>query len=197
MRISSRGRTIRPKVNFDSVPHQSVIDISETPVACRSHPNKGTPCASRNSFDRCGSEHECEDDAPLVNAIAEYSRADWSRSANHATASADKPASVKRVRSQRSHATPIQIENQTVEHRHSSSSVHPQPYHQPQGRHLFHDKQSISSREPAATDAALKTGVPLPELRNTSFIVTNVSRCFLCFYHSRTPHLQLCYNFLF
>ncbi len=183
LRISSRGRTIRPKVNFDSLPHHSAVNSSEIPAAHCFHPveteTAGKSVTSSKMFcNECGSGNESEDDAPIVQAIAAGSRAHASKPANHTAASTDKIALVKRSATRCSHSEKIQRNTTLAERDCLSTPEHPQRHLQPQQRHSNPVKNSNISREPAGAVAASKAA-SLPELRNLSFIITNVSRCVL------------------
>jgi hypothetical protein len=172
VRISSRGRTIRPKVNFDSLPHHNVFDSAETSSAQRSCAGGAALASAKIFHDENSSGHESEDHDLRARPIAERSRAECSKSTTVVAVSAVKNTSAKRVRTRCNHT-----ENaKDVEQNLISSSVNPLTHLQPQRRHN-HETNLIGGREPAAVDAAPKLAVPLLELRSMSFIVTNVSRC--------------------
>ena len=185
VRISSRGRTIRPKVKFDSLPHHNVVDRAETSSAHRSRAG-GAALASAKIFrDESSSGHESEDHDLRARPIAERSRAECYKSTNVVAVSAVENTSAMRARTRCNHTE----NSKDVEQNRLSSSVNPLTHHQPQRRH-HHETNSIGGREPAAVDAAPKLAVPLLELRSMSFIVTNVSRCLhRCVSHQRLLHV--------
>jgi hypothetical protein len=156
VRTSSRGRTIRPKVNFDSLPHNNIENVAVPPVRC-SRFEKGTFNASLSSTNASASKpcdagssgDECEDDVPLVCPAPDCRRAMPCASVDDVTVSRNPTAPAKRARTRCNEIAKMQIES---------------------------CKKLVQSREPDAHDTVMQS----LELRNMSFIVTNVSRC-LCF----------------
>ncbi len=157
VRMSSRGRTIRPKVNFDSLPHHNSIE-SPGPAAVRhsrlekgtSNPNLSTATASASKACNTSSigEHY-EDDVPLVGPIIESRHAPACTPAKPMAVSLNETPSVKRTRKRCHETAEMQIES---------------------------CKKSVQFKGPVESDPV----VPLIELNHMSFIVTNVSRCLPC-----------------
>ena len=181
-RVSSRGRPIRPKVNFDSLPHQSNVDSPESAAKVsalrHSRIEKGTSAiiagaanASTDELSGKGSGgQDSEDDAPMVPPIL----APASRRAHAAVVvalaeSPDQNASVKRARTLRNEVTQMQLD---------AMKFKQQQQHQQQQQHSERMFQS------ALLQAASNPALPSLQLSHMSFIVTNVSRCL--------PQLVLC-----
>jgi hypothetical protein len=157
VRMSSRGRTIRPKVNFDSLPHHNNIDSPGTAAVPRSRLEKGTSNATLSTTnasvskacDTGSSEQEYEDDVPLVCPILESRHATPSTPVNPMASSRNQSASVKRARTRCNELAEMQIGS---------------------------CKKSVQFKGPVESDPV----VPSIELSHMSFIVTNVSRCLPC-----------------
>ena len=175
-RVSSRGRPIRPKVNFDSLTLQNNFDspasVTKSSAARHSRIERGTcavsTSASANELNGEGSGgQESEDDAPMVRPMA-ASASRRAASSAAAVASAEShnqtaPASVKRARARCNEVTQMQFD---------ALKFKQQQQHQQQQQQDC-DRLLQSALVQAASDPAL----PSLELRHMSFIVTNVSRC--------------------
>jgi hypothetical protein len=169
--MSSRGRTIRPKVNFDSLTNHHIA-TAESSNASHFLVEKGNRFvavgsvygSAKRSRGKVSSVQEPEDDAPLVRPILESRRTGLSDSISDVIVSRDEVASFHPARAQFNEITQIPTNNSTFDHHHHN--------------HRRHVDNLVSFRKPPSVGAESNQAKAIPSLvlRHMSFIVTNVSR---------------------
>jgi hypothetical protein len=178
-RVSSRGRTIRQKVNFESLPHCSKRYCSELPERAPIERRKrlenlgAVEYFTNESDDRGDGGHDFEAEAQLLTAAPLLTAAGRTRDAPSTSvhcSTSSKEGSAAPVR--RAPTPRLEIPNAVTG---NPKFKRGQELLRPQQRH--HHAKSVLPREPVVSKVDARTAGPSLELRQFSFIITNVSRC--------------------
>jgi hypothetical protein len=171
--MSSRGRTIRPKVKFDSTTNHHIA-ATESSTASHFLIEKGNcivavgaaNASAKRSRGKSSSAQDPEDDAPLVRPVPESRHMELSNSVSDVIVSRNQV--VHPTRAQCNETIQIPTHNSTLDF-----------HHQNHRRHQNGDNL-VSLRKPASVGAESNQPILSLVLRHVNFIVTNVSRCVIC-----------------
>ena len=170
--MSSRGRTIRPKVKFDSTTNHHIA-ATESSNASHVLIEKGncivavgsTNASAKRSRGKSSSVQDPEDDAPLVRPVPESRHIGLSNSVSDVIVSRNQV--IHPTRAQCNETTQIPTHNSTLDFQHQNHRRH-------------HGDNLVSFRKPASVGAESNQPILSLVLRHVNFIVTNVSRCVIC-----------------